>query len=75
MKNNEQEVLVEDQAARQHQPPVPAPDCPTGGGDGYGEVLAVSAQVLWGIIISPGQDIREQIHYPATQQRLFVLGL
>ena len=42
MKNNEQEVPVEDQAARQHQPPVPAPDCPTGGGDGYGEVLAVS---------------------------------
>ena len=42
MKNNEQEVLAEDQAARQHQPPVPAPDCPTGGGDGYGEVLAIS---------------------------------
>ena len=34
--------VVVDQAARQHQPPVPAPDCPTGGGDGYGEVLAVS---------------------------------
>ena len=39
MKNKEHEVLVEDQATRQHQPPVPAPDCPTGGDDGYGEVL------------------------------------
>ena len=70
MKNNEQEVLVEDQEARQHQPPVPAPDGPAGG-DGYGEVLC---STMWGII-SPGQDIREQIHYPATQHRLFVLGL
>ena len=66
------EFLVEDQAARQHQPPVPAPDGPAGG-DGYGEVLAVSAQVC-GASSSPGQDIREQIHFSATEHRLIVLA-